>query len=72
MQLKPVVLATDDFEIFEGDRRVGCIYKITFRASLRWHWQIYARGNHRGQVGKSDTMSEAVAAFCAAFDAPLK
>jgi hypothetical protein len=72
MQLTPELLATDDFEIFECDRRVGCIYKITFRTSVRWRWQIYAQGGDEGQVGKSDTMSEAVAAFCAAFDARLK
>jgi hypothetical protein len=72
MQLTPELLATDDFEIFEGDRRVGCIYKITLRTSVRWRWQVYARDRNKGQFGNCDNLDDAIAAFCAAFDPRLK
>jgi hypothetical protein len=72
IELEPQVIATDDFEIFEGNRRAGCIYKITLPTSVRWHWHVYARGSDKGRLGTSDTMSEAIGAFCNAFDAQSK
>jgi hypothetical protein len=72
IELKPRVVATDDFEIFEGDRRAGCIYKITLPTSVRWHWHVYTRGRDGAQFGTSGTLSEAVGAFCNAFDAQSK
>ncbi len=63
-------LATDDYEIFEGERRVGRIYKLTFPTSEQWYWQVYPeRGGHGGQDGKADGVVEAGMAFRKALEA---
>ena len=56
-QLDARPIATDDYEIFEGEQRVGCVYKLTFPTSEQWYWHLYEEGGHPAREGRENAMT---------------
>jgi hypothetical protein len=57
LQLSARPIATDDYEIFEGKQRIGCVYKVTLPTSEQWYWHLYAEGGHLAREGKENAMA---------------
>jgi hypothetical protein len=56
LQLSARPIATDDYEIFEGKQRIGCVYKVTFPTSEQWCWHLYAEGGRLARKGRETAM----------------
>jgi hypothetical protein len=63
------LISTDDYEIFEDERRIGRVFKLTFPTSERWYWRLYKEGGQDKREGTANSMVEAGLAFRNALDA---
>jgi hypothetical protein len=66
--LSSQLISTDDYEIFEDERRIGCVFKLTFPTSERWYWRLYKEDRQDRREGMANSMVEAGLAFRNALD----
>jgi hypothetical protein len=59
----------DDFEVLDGDRHVGRIYRVTDHPDSPWFWGLLTR---RKKYGTANTRDEAMAAFRAEYERWLR
>jgi hypothetical protein len=59
LQLCARPVAADDYEIFEGEQRVG---RVTF-SSKRWYWHLYAEAGQHAREGSENAMALAALAL---------
>ncbi len=57
LQLQARPIATDDYEIFEGEQRIGRVYKLALPMSERWYWHLYAEGGRLAREGRENAMA---------------
>ena len=55
----------DDYDVLDGDRHVGRIYRITDHPDSPWFWSLLTR--HK-RYGTTDTRERAKAAFEAEYE----
>jgi hypothetical protein len=60
---KGVPWSETDFDVFDGDRDVGRIYRVTDRPDGVWFWGVSFQLTGRKSYGRAPTLDEAKAAF---------
>ena len=53
----------DDFDLFDGKREVGRIYRVTRHADSLWFWSLSFQMTGRKLYGYADSLDEARVAF---------
>ena len=55
-----------DFAVLDGDRDIGCIYRVDDQPEL-WFWNMSVDPTERKSYGHTPTLDEAKAAFGSAY-----
>jgi hypothetical protein len=58
-----------DFDVFDGDRKVGRIYRLDDRPDSAWFWGVSFQLTGRKSYGHAASIDEAKAAFKAEYEA---
>jgi hypothetical protein len=61
----------DDFDVFDGDRSVGRIYRVN-ASTEAWFWGVKFDLTGRETYGNAETLDEAKASFRAEYEKWLK
>ena len=54
---------TNDFDVFDGEVRVGRIYRDTIHGNPKWRWFLQTVPAPTPNQGLADTLNQAKAAF---------
>jgi len=54
---------TNDFDVFDGETRVGRTYREAIRGEPKWRWFLQTVPAPAPNQGMADTLAEAKAAF---------
>jgi hypothetical protein len=52
-----------DFDVFDGEREVGRIYRVTDQPESPWFWGVSFHLTGRKSYGHADSLEEAKSAF---------
>jgi hypothetical protein len=58
----------EDYDVFDGDREVGRIYRLDDRPDSAWFWGVSFQLTGRKSHGSADSLEEAKAAFRAEYE----
>ena len=58
----------EDFEVFEGEREIGRIYRVTDRSDSPWFWGVSFQLTGRKSYGHAGSLDDAKAAFKAEYE----
>jgi hypothetical protein len=61
-----------DYDVFDGEREVGRIYRVTDHPDSDWFWGVSFMVTRRKSYGYADSLDEAKAAFKAEYERWLK
>jgi hypothetical protein len=56
-----------DFDVFDGDRDVGRVYRLYDRPDSAWFWCVSFQLTGRASYGRAPTLDEAKVAFKAEY-----
>jgi hypothetical protein len=56
-------------DVFDGDREVGCVYRVADRPISEWFWGVSFQLTGRKSYGHAPTLDAAKAAFKAEYEA---
>jgi hypothetical protein len=57
----------DDFNVFDGERELGRIYRVTDEPTSHWFWGVRFELIRRKSYGYASSLNEATAAFKAEY-----
>jgi hypothetical protein len=58
----------EDYDVFDGDRDVGRIYRLDDRPDSGWFWGVSFQLTGRKSYGRAESLEEAKAAFRAEYE----
>ena len=65
----PTTWSADDFDVFDGKRELGRIYRVTDEPTSHWFWGLNFELIRRKSYGYALSLDEATAAFEAEYSA---
>jgi len=63
----PTTWSEDDFNVFDGERELGRIYRVTDEPTSNWYWGVSFQLIRRKSYGYALSLDEATAAFKAEY-----